>query len=131
MSVHGKKNRANVQETTSRARPERSRKTSIRPQSRRHAGRTVAVARKLSPLARLIHTLRAEKIRFQVVGMSGAILQGAPATTLDTDLWIDLPSRQYIRVLNICRRLGATLRANKVVDLSDGSTVNFLYEVHG
>jgi hypothetical protein len=63
--------------------------------------------------------------------MSGAILQGAPATTLDTDLWIDLPSRQYIRVLNICRRLGATLRANTVVDLSDGSTVNFLCEVHG
>jgi hypothetical protein len=63
--------------------------------------------------------------------MSGAILQGVPATTLDTDIWIDLPSRQYIRVLNLCRRLGADLRANTVVDLSDGSTVNFLYEVHG
>ena len=63
--------------------------------------------------------------------MSGAILQGAPATTLDTDLWIDLPSRQYIRVLNLCRGLGADIRANTVVDLSDGSTVNFLYEVHG
>ena len=63
--------------------------------------------------------------------MSGAILQGVPATTLDTDVWIDLPSRQYIRVLNLCRRLGADIRANTVVDLSDGSTVNFLYEVHG
>ena len=63
--------------------------------------------------------------------MSGAILQGVPATTLDTDIWIDLPSRQYMRVLNLCRRLGATLRANTVVDLSDGSIVNFLYEVHG
>jgi hypothetical protein len=63
--------------------------------------------------------------------MSGAILQGAPATTLDTDIWIDLPSRQYIRVLNLCRRMNATIRANTVVDLSDGSTVNFLYEVHG
>ena len=63
--------------------------------------------------------------------MSGAILQGVPATTLDTDIWVDLPSRQYIRVLNLCRRLGAELRANTVVDLSDGSTVNFLYEVHG
>jgi hypothetical protein len=31
--------------------------------------------------------------------MSAAILQGAPATTLDTDLWIDLPERQYVRVL--------------------------------
>ena len=63
--------------------------------------------------------------------MSGAILQGVPATTLDTDIWIDLPPRQYIRVLNMCRRLGADIRANTVVDLSDGSTVNFLYEVHG
>jgi hypothetical protein len=63
--------------------------------------------------------------------MSGAILQGVPATTLDTDIWMDLPSRQYMRVLNLCRRLGATLRANTVVDLSDGSIVNFLYEVGG
>jgi hypothetical protein len=63
--------------------------------------------------------------------MSGAILQGVPATTLDTDIWIDLPSRQYIRVLNLCRRLGADIRANTVVDLRDGSTVNFLYEVDG
>ena len=63
--------------------------------------------------------------------MSGAILQGVPATTLDTDIWIDLPSRQYIRVLNLCRQLGASVRANTLVDLSDGSTINFLYEVHG
>jgi hypothetical protein len=88
-------------------------------------------ARKLSPLARLIHTLNEEKIRFQIAGMSGAILQGVPATTLDTDIWIDLPPRQYIRILNLCRQLGAEIRANTVVDLSDGSTVNFLYEVHG
>ena len=63
--------------------------------------------------------------------MSGAILQGVPATTLDTDIWVDLPSRQYVRVLNLCRRLGAEVRAHTVVDLSDGSTVNFLYQVHG
>jgi hypothetical protein len=37
--------------------------------------------------------------------MSGAILQGVPATTLDTDFWIDLPSRQYMRVLNLCAHL--------------------------
>src|SRR5512140_1520276 len=63
--------------------------------------------------------------------MSGAILQGVPATTLDTDIWIDSPPRQYMRVIQLCRALGATMRANTVVDLSDGSTVNFLYEVHG
>jgi len=34
-------------------------------------------------------------------------------------------------VLNLCRRLGATLRANTVVELNDGSIVNVLYQVHG
>jgi hypothetical protein len=63
--------------------------------------------------------------------MSAAILQGVPATTLDTDLWIDLPEHQYIQVLKLCRKLGATIRANTVVDLEDGSTVNFLYRVDG
>ena len=63
--------------------------------------------------------------------MSGAILQGVPATTLDTDIWVDLPSRQYIRVLNLCRALGAQVRANTVVELEDGSLVNFLYQVDG
>jgi hypothetical protein len=63
--------------------------------------------------------------------MSAAILQGCPATTLDTDLWIDLPPRQYIRVLELCLRLGARVRANTVVDLSDGSLVNFIYQVDG
>ena len=63
--------------------------------------------------------------------MSAAILQGVPATTLDTDLWIDLPPRQYIRVLNLCRKLGASIRANTVVELTDGSLVNFLYQVDG
>jgi hypothetical protein len=91
----------------------------------------LAPAREFSPLARLIHALREEKIRFQIAGMSGAILQGVPATTLDTDIWVDLPSRQYMRVINLCLRLGATPRVNTVVDLSDGSTVNFLYEAHG
>jgi hypothetical protein len=63
--------------------------------------------------------------------MSAAILQGVPATTLDTDLWIDLPPRQYMRVLNLCVQLGARVRANTLVELRDGSVVHFLYEVHG
>ena len=63
--------------------------------------------------------------------MSAAILQGVPATTLDTDLWIDLPARQYMRVINLCRELGAIPHANTVVDLNDGTTVNFIYEVTG
>jgi hypothetical protein len=63
--------------------------------------------------------------------MSAAILQGVPATTLDTDLWIDLPPRQYMKVLRICQQLGGGIRANTVVELPDGSLVNFVYEVHG
>jgi hypothetical protein len=63
--------------------------------------------------------------------MSAAILQGVPATTLDTDLWIDLPPRKYMKVLRLCRGLGATIRANTVVDLTDGSIVNFIYRMDG
>jgi hypothetical protein len=63
--------------------------------------------------------------------MSAAILQGCPTTTLDTNWWIDLPPRQYMRVLRLCQKLGATTQANTVVELSDGSVVNFLYPVDG
>ena len=63
--------------------------------------------------------------------MSAAVLQGVPYSTLDTDIWIDLPSRQYIRVLNLSRSLDAGVVANTVVILKDGTTVNFLYRVDG
>jgi hypothetical protein len=63
--------------------------------------------------------------------MSAAILQGVPATTLDTDIWIGLPDRQYVRVLAVCQRLGATTLARTVVSLRDDTLVNFLYRVDG
>jgi hypothetical protein len=63
--------------------------------------------------------------------MTAAILQGVPATTLDTDLWIDLPPRQYMKVLNVCRGLGAKILANTVVALADDTLVNFVYSVGG
>jgi hypothetical protein len=63
--------------------------------------------------------------------MSAAILQGVPATTLGTDIWVDLPERAYNRVLNLCRSLGATVMARTVVALSDDTLVNFLYRVDG
>ena len=65
--------------------------------------------------------------------MSSAILQGVPATTLDTDLWIDVPERQYMhmRLVNLSLSLGATLIRPTVVALRDGSLVNFLYRVDG
>ena len=58
-------------------------------------------------------------------------MQGVPATTLDTDLWIDLPSRQYMRVLEIARELGATVLAPTAIALPDDTMVNFLYRVDG
>jgi hypothetical protein len=126
-----KKNRPGSAKNSRRSRTERRRKTLVRTQSRRQPGRALAPAHELSPLARLIYALQQEKIRFQVAGMSAAILQGCPATTLDTDLWIDLPPCQCMRVLRLCQKLGATVRADTVVDLSDGSAVNFLYHLDG
>jgi hypothetical protein len=63
--------------------------------------------------------------------MSAAVLQGAPATTLDTDIWVDLPERAYLRVHNLCRALGATILARTAVALSDDTMVNFLFRVDG
>lgn len=85
----------------------------------------------LSALSGLVEILRAEGIQFQIVGMTAALLQGVPGSTLDVDIWINLPARQYIRVLNLCRRLGAEIRANTVVTMPGDVQVNFLYEVGG
>lgn len=63
--------------------------------------------------------------------MAAAILQGVPATTLDTDIWLDLPVRQYMRTLDLCRRLGAAILANTAVALSDDTLVNFVYRMDG
>ncbi len=63
--------------------------------------------------------------------MTAGILQGVPASTLDTDLWVDLPERQYVRVLALCQAQGARLLAKTVVALSDDTLVNFLYRIDG
>ncbi|MGI8438186.1 MAG: hypothetical protein ACR2NX_15025 [Chthoniobacterales bacterium] len=63
--------------------------------------------------------------------MSAALLQGVPGSTLDADLWVDLRERQYVRVLAVCEKLGATILARTVVALSDETLVNFLYRVNG
>ena len=75
--------------------------------------------------------LGAEKIRFQLIGMSAAVLQGAPVATIDVDFWLDLPARQYMRAVNLARSLGANMLRNTIVELSDGTLVNFIYEVTG
>src|SRR6266404_1850363 len=113
------------------ARTQPGRKNSPRARSRGDAGRTVADARPVSPIVRLIQSLGQEKIRFQIVGMSAAILQGVIVTTLDTDIWVDLPERQYIRLMNLVLGQGGTALAPTLYALSDGRLVNFLFTVHG
>jgi len=66
-----------------------------------------------------------------MVGMSAAIVQGVPATTLDTDLWVDLPERQYVRLLNLVIKHGGTALARTVYALADGSLVNFIFSMTG
>ncbi len=63
--------------------------------------------------------------------MSAAILQGVLVTTLDTDIWVDLPERQYVRLMNLILGQGGTALAPTLYALSDGHLVNFLFTVHG
>lgn len=114
-----------------RTRTRRARKNSLRAKSVGNTGRAVANERDLPPLVRLVGAFRTEKIRFQLIGMSAAVLQGVPVVTHDVDLWIDLPTRQYMKVVNLALRQGANMIRNTVVELSDGMLVNFIYDVTG
>lgn len=51
--------------------------------------------------------------------------------TVDVDIWIDLPERQYDRVLAIARRLGADILSGNVLGLRDEQRVDFLYRIDG
>jgi hypothetical protein len=63
--------------------------------------------------------------------MSAAILQGVPATTIDTDIWVELPPRQFVRLTQIVMDLGGLMLAPTVAALSDDTLVNFLPRVDG
>jgi hypothetical protein len=63
--------------------------------------------------------------------MSAAILQGVIVTTLDVDIWVDLPERQYVRLMNLVVKQGGTSLAPTLYALADGRLVNFLFTVHG
>ena len=91
----------------------------------------MATGAKPRPLVQLFAALQAEGIKFMLVGMSAANLQGVLAGTIDVDIWIGLPARQYMRVINLCRKMGATLRSPNKVYLCDGTPVDFIYEVSG
>ena len=59
-----------------------------------------------SPLGAFLKALREEKIDSIRVGAMAAIEQGAPLMTVDYDFWVNLPERQYVRLLAIVRRQG-------------------------
>ena len=82
-------------------------------------------------MGELIAELHAEKIRFLIVGMSAAVLHGAPMATVDTDVWIDLPVRQYVRVLAIAQRIGASILSCSILGLRDDQRVDFIYRIDG
>lgn len=132
MSNHEqKKIRKGSSEAGQRTPAKRTRKNSVRDESQRNPGREVASTRDVSPLARLVQALRQEGIRFQIAGMSAAILHGVPATTIDTDIWVELPERQFVRLTQIIVRHGGVMLAPTVAALSDDSLVNFLPRVEG
>jgi hypothetical protein len=63
--------------------------------------------------------------------MTAGVLQGTPVTTFDVDLWIDLPSRQYIKVMNLALKVGGQMVANTVAVLPGDLPINFVYSVAG
>lgn len=63
--------------------------------------------------------------------MTAAVYQGVMLNTMDTDIWVDLPTRQYIRLWNIIRSQGGSALSQTLYVLADGKVVNFLFEVTG
>jgi hypothetical protein len=84
-----------------------------------------------SPLGAFLKALREERIACILIGAMAAVEQGAPLMTVDYDFWVRLPQRQYVRLLTIVRRLGGTIRARIVYELSDGTQVNAIFQPDG
>jgi hypothetical protein len=83
------------------------------------------------PLGAFLKALHEQKIKFILIGAMAAIEQGAPLMTVDYDFWVDLPERQYVRVLTTVQRLGGTIRARTLYELSDGTQVNAVFNPGG
>ena len=120
-----------VSKAKGHATPGRTRKSPVRKVRGGDTRRTLGDERSVSPLAQLLGALGAEKIRFQIIGMTAANLQGVPGSTVGVDLWLDLSPRQYMRAINVSVGLGAQVVRNTVVELADQTLVNFVYEVTG
>jgi hypothetical protein len=65
----------------------------------------------IGALGGFLQALRAENIDCILIGMMAAVEQGAPLSTLDYDFWINLPERQYVRLIGVVERLGGTVLA--------------------
>lgn len=63
--------------------------------------------------------------------MTAAVIQGVMIHTMDTDIWVDLPTRQYVRLWNLIRDQGGTALSQTLYVLEDGKVINFLFEVTG
>jgi len=84
-----------------------------------------------SPLGSFLKELRKEKIDCILIGMMAAVRQGAPLTTIDYDFWVDLPEREYVRILAVVQRLGGTILAQTLYELKDGTQVNCIFKPTG
>ena len=51
--------------------------------------------------------------------------------TVDTDIWVDLPVRQYVRILALAQRIGARILSGSVLGLRDDQRVDFIYKIDG
>jgi hypothetical protein len=60
-----------------------------------------------------------------------AIQQGAPLMTIDYDFWVNLPERQYVRVLSIVKKLNGVILAQTLYELKDGTQVNVIFQPDG
>jgi hypothetical protein len=58
-------------------------------------------------------------------------VQGVPVATLDTDFWIDLPPRPYLRLYSIIQTLGGMMISRISAELRDGSRVDFCFWITG
>jgi hypothetical protein len=84
-----------------------------------------------SPLGAFLKALHEQEIKFMLIGAMAAIEQGAPLMTVDYDFWVKLPERQYVKLLAIVQRLGGTIRAQTLYELSDGTQVNAVFQPNG
>ncbi len=58
-------------------------------------------------------------------------MQGVMVNTLDIDIWVDLPTRHYMRLWKLIRSQGGSALSQTLYVLEDGKLVNFLFAVTG